>query len=454
MRQGYRAFVSGWFALAVPALLPATAWCVEPAAEPQLPAAVPANNAAAVNPADRAAGGKILVMPFVAVNPDEANVWVGKSVQQSLVADLTAAAPDRVISTDKAAPTAEAALAIARDLGARYLVAGGFVSAGADLRITGQVFDVTTGQPVVALKATGERGQIFHMEDALAEQIGAAGILRDRRDATVRPAAPGLTTDLDQTPAPSTGVRTDGQAAPPTTGYSPYAFSPTPNDIYAADYNRYVYSPPIYYNSYYSPYYATPYSYTPYSGAYLYRDCSFANWRTNDCFSSFNTGLGFGFSFGNNLNCDWNDGRREHRGGRHDGWTGRRSVITNASIDANRFDRGSVNGITVTRGFNSTGSRSIAGNTDAAPRFVSRDSSTRFQSTNFNAGASGPAGGIDRMPSPVVIDHGFNGPMRGDTSRAPSVRGNGGNNSAANNSRASSGSSSNNNGGGGGGHHR
>jgi TolB-like protein len=449
MQQGYRAFVSGCIALALPALLPAIALCADPTADPQPPAAVPAKNLAA-NPADRA-GGKILVLPFVAVNPDDANLWVGKSVQQSLIADLTAAAPDRVISSDKTAPTLDAALAIGRDAGARFIVAGGFVSAGSDLRITGQVLDVATGQPVVALKATGERGQIFHMEDALAEQIGAAGILRDPRDATIRRDAPGLTTDLDQAPVPSTGVRTDGAAAPPPPGtYSPYAFSPSANDTYASDYSRYVYSSPSVY--YYDGYYA-PYSSSPFGGSYLgssYYGCSYP----------FTTGLTFGYFCGNNWGRNWHDNddwrhghAEEHRDGDHDGrferGTGHRTVITNASIDANR---NSFNGVLVTRGFSATGSQSIAGNTDAAPRFFQRDTTPRFQSTSFNSGQSAPRVGIDRMPSPAPagIDRSFNGPRGGDGPRVVSVPSNAGNNANANSSR----SSNNNNGGGGGGHHR
>ncbi|MDB5171889.1 MAG: hypothetical protein JWN51_662, partial [Phycisphaerales bacterium] len=73
-------------ALAVPALLPAigptVGWCADPQ-----PPAVPAAAVPAFNPLNRTSG-KILVMPFVAVNPNDTNPWVGKSVQQSLVADL------------------------------------------------------------------------------------------------------------------------------------------------------------------------------------------------------------------------------------------------------------------------------------------------------------------------------------------------------------------------------
>src|SRR5438045_240255 len=65
---------------------------------------------------------RVLVLPFAPVGPTEA--WRGRSVQQSLVADLTAAAPARVGAADAPASDAAAAMTVAKQAGVRYVVFG------------------------------------------------------------------------------------------------------------------------------------------------------------------------------------------------------------------------------------------------------------------------------------------------------------------------------------------
>jgi hypothetical protein len=67
-----------------------------------------------------------------------------------------------------------AALKAAKDAGASFVVLGGYQSVENDLRITGQVIDVTTGQPVAGLKATGGQRDLFAMEDTIAAQVKRA----------------------------------------------------------------------------------------------------------------------------------------------------------------------------------------------------------------------------------------------------------------------------------------
>ncbi|HEY2585526.1 MAG TPA: hypothetical protein VGI81_07175 [Tepidisphaeraceae bacterium] len=113
----------------------------------------------------------VLVLPFAPLNPAETQPWLGKSIQQSVVADLTAAAPGRVLSTDDTAADAAAAVDAAKRAGATVVVLGHVATAGNDLRVTGQVFDVSTGKPVTAIKATAPAADVFTLEDELAEQI-------------------------------------------------------------------------------------------------------------------------------------------------------------------------------------------------------------------------------------------------------------------------------------------
>src|SRR4051812_42937538 len=63
---------------------------------------------------------RVLVLPFSPVGQAEA--WRGRSVQQSLLADLTAAAPARVGASDAPASDAAAAAAVAKQAGVRYVV--------------------------------------------------------------------------------------------------------------------------------------------------------------------------------------------------------------------------------------------------------------------------------------------------------------------------------------------
>ena len=140
-----------------------------PAAQPSLAPPLAPAPVSASDPARH--GEKILILPFQAVKPGDSNEWMGRSIQQSLAADLLVMAPDRVVTSDQFAATTDEAIALGRHAGAHYVIAGGFVTGGHDIRITGQLLDVETGTPVTGLKVTGESAQIFHMEDGLAMQV-------------------------------------------------------------------------------------------------------------------------------------------------------------------------------------------------------------------------------------------------------------------------------------------
>jgi TolB-like protein len=131
------------------------------------------------------ASGKVLVLPFVSLNQAEFQPWLGRSIQQSVLADLMMSAPGRALSGDVAAKDADAALDAARTAGAQYVVRGNYVSAGDDVRVTGEVLDVNTAKAVGALKATGPFNNVFAIEDELAAQI--------RSRVGMRPAAGPLT---------------------------------------------------------------------------------------------------------------------------------------------------------------------------------------------------------------------------------------------------------------------
>ncbi|HET6250197.1 MAG TPA: hypothetical protein VFE47_21075, partial [Tepidisphaeraceae bacterium] len=317
MRNTTKANVSGWLAMALPALLPMTAFgeplmldaqpavvstgtqlAEAPAPAPTIiPAPVPSSvpvATAPVPPANPALpDGKILILPFQADNPNDATPWLGKSIQESMMADLTVAAPDRVKVSDQTAASPDAAIVLGKQSGARYVIAGGFATINQELRITGKVLDVETGKSVAGLKVTGDPGQLFHMEDALALQVRAQ-VLGQQVGPMQPPPADQQPQVAQAQPAPVVGQDISPYAQPAQQPYtSPYAIAPAPV-VYGADVT------PDYYPSYVSGfdpyYYPTGYAYSPYYCDYGYY---------GGCYPF---GLGFGFYFGNDF------GSRFHRG--------------------------------------------------------------------------------------------------------------------------------------------
>ncbi len=275
-------------------LTPPVDQALTPQPAPLTNPAAPVNGGVDVHVDLRVPDGKILVLPFQAINPADTNLWVGRSVQESMVADLIATVPDRVVSSDQTAASLDAAIALGKQRGARYVVAGGFVTANQELRITGQIIDVDSGKPVGAIKVTGAPSQIFRMEDGLAMQV--KGQIVPGQQPANAPPPQALQHQQAQQPQPLyqapidvNGVRTDYNQ-PLVTGT--YATQPAVV-TYAPDYNNYVYYPP-------ATYYPYDYGYYPY---YPYCDYGYG------CYPYYGYGLGIGFGFGFGHDHFHHDGR-------------------------------------------------------------------------------------------------------------------------------------------------
>ena len=190
--------------------------------------------------------GKILILPFVAVNKNDSQPWLGRSVQQSLVADLTMVAPDRATSNDTEATDTESALAAGRKADASYVVTGSFTTIGQDLRLTGQVLDVRNSRTLGGLKVTGSVNEIFQLEDGLARQIKA-------RLALGRSQGGSTAVAQDTEPATMAPLRVE-QAPPPDLYYQSYS-TPAPSNY---SYNYYYSSDPYGYGYDYPYYWGYP----------------------------------------------------------------------------------------------------------------------------------------------------------------------------------------------------
>ena len=193
-------------------------------------AAAPAPAAPATQPAQEQ--GKILILPFVAVNKNDSQPWLGRSVQQSLAADLTMAAPERATTSDTEATDNDSAVAAGRKADAAYVVTGTFTTVGQDLRLTGQVLDVATGRALGGLKATGTINDIFPLEDALARQIKVRlGLARSpsRPGASEQPIDAGAMAPLRAEQAPPADQYYQTYATPPSTDYTYNYYYTTPD---------------------------------------------------------------------------------------------------------------------------------------------------------------------------------------------------------------------------------
>jgi TolB-like protein len=204
--------------------------------------------------------GVILVLPFTAPGADGYQ-WVGQSMQQVLSTDLVHGSTLKVIAPSGATPAADtdAAVKTATDFGANFVIFGQTQILDKTVRMTGEVVDATTGQPVGALKATGPLDQLFQLQDAVASQSLNAlpGQMRDDewRDRT--------------------GYASVPQSAPSDQGAYDQG-SPPDNNYYYSNYPDYSYP------AYSYPAYSYGYPYYPYSYPYGYYGAGFVIFDSHD----------------------------------------------------------------------------------------------------------------------------------------------------------------------------
>jgi len=115
---------------------------------------------------------KVLVLPFAPVQPGEM-LWIARAVQQSISADLsrpTTGQPLQALTDGTAADTTAEAIELGKNANARFVVFGSYQVIDPNLKITGQVIEVSTGRVIGGLKSTGSVRELFDMQDRLAFQ--------------------------------------------------------------------------------------------------------------------------------------------------------------------------------------------------------------------------------------------------------------------------------------------
>ena len=158
-------------------------------------------------PTPAAPTDSVAVIPFTNISGREADDWIGDGIAETVTADLESQARFVVITRERV-QTASAGLggalddtgvmALGRELGARWVVTGGYQRIGDQLRITARLVDPADGAIVRTLKADGTLDQIFDLQDQIVRELttdlGAnamAGASRPRMPAPGPPAGEG-----------------------------------------------------------------------------------------------------------------------------------------------------------------------------------------------------------------------------------------------------------------------
>ena len=127
-----------------------------------LPAAALAQTGSAseANRARTPAGpATVAIAPFENLSGNPADDWIGAGIAETLSADFLRLDAVRVVG---------------RQPGARWLVTGGYQRLGDRMRLTARVTDTETGEAAAGAKVDGEIGELFALQDRIADDLGAA----------------------------------------------------------------------------------------------------------------------------------------------------------------------------------------------------------------------------------------------------------------------------------------
>jgi TolB-like protein len=126
---------------------------------------------------------QVLLLPFSPVGDDAVNhyAWVSQAIDESVKANLArnpavqfqGGAPAPVDAKNSTA-SRDAALAEAHQKNAAVLAFGTYQVVGDQLRVSGEVVNVSNGTPVAGIDVTGAVRDLFKVEDAINGQIAQA----------------------------------------------------------------------------------------------------------------------------------------------------------------------------------------------------------------------------------------------------------------------------------------
>ena len=204
---------------------------------------VPVSGQAAGQPAtDHTAAAEsradVVVIPFANITRASGDDWIGAGIAETVMADLQEVRGLSVIgrerlfdalptegASDVARPDARAALDIGRLVAATWLVSGGYQQLGDLMRITARLVDVRTGGVIRAIKIDGHAGDLFDLQDQVADALSRELRLALGEAPTAPIDSRAAATPVADVPRPdATGVEGGDQVAP--AGTSPREADP------------------------------------------------------------------------------------------------------------------------------------------------------------------------------------------------------------------------------------
>jgi len=130
---------------------------------------------------DATLSGSVVVIPFTNISRNEVDDWIGDGIAETVMADLESQGDLTVIAQERVRAAAgrlgDADLddvtvaALGRELGARWVVTGGYQRLGSQLRITARLVDTTTGLVARTVKVDGVLDAIFDLQDRIAAEL-------------------------------------------------------------------------------------------------------------------------------------------------------------------------------------------------------------------------------------------------------------------------------------------
>ena len=134
--------------------------------------------------------GVVAVVPFVNISATPSDAWLGAGIAETLSADFERLDAVSVVGRDGLTAEAQALGSgmassaagdadrwlreVSRRRGAAWLVSGGYQRLGDRMRITARLVDTGTGAVAAGVKADGDFGEIFALQDRIGEELAVA----------------------------------------------------------------------------------------------------------------------------------------------------------------------------------------------------------------------------------------------------------------------------------------
>ena len=153
---------------------------------PRLPAPTSARAVSAGESVESVESDSVVVMPFTNISRNERDDWLGDGIAETVAADLETRDVFAVVARERVAATMRGRGAanlddtlvavLGRELGSRWVVAGGYQRIGDQLRITARLVDTQNGELAGTAKVDGAFDDIFDLQDRIAGELtGSAG---------------------------------------------------------------------------------------------------------------------------------------------------------------------------------------------------------------------------------------------------------------------------------------